>query len=186
MLIQFGKVRLLNGQPWAAVELTSESRTEEVVMHLTRWAHDHLQGHPFQMLFPVKSRGVEGVQMLSPYLWARSTQNLLGMASGWGVEGLVTDGKGQILLTDDSFVQELIEKTRAAAEAWSAGITIGSHVRVLMGSQRMLCGRVEKIVRNRAEVLIAMRSNSMRLRIGLLALENLGMEPKEYFHKESQ
>ena len=184
MLIQSGRTGLLEGKPWAGVELTSEARTEEVVLHLIRWSVRHLHNWAFQIFFPVKSRSVEAVTMLAPYLWIRvaDLSKLKGVKSIMGVTGLVRDGQDRVIETDDKFVQELIEDARGRAEEWSKGIKRGSFVRVLVGSQRMLCGRVAELDGGRAVVDVSLRLRHLRLTIPVGALENLGRERREYYY----
>ena len=191
MLIQSGRVENLKGLPWAAIEFYAnsvapvDSRVEETVRNIVKWSRTLKE--PFQMLFPVKSRSVDGVQMLSPFLWARTVQLkvLKGVSSVKGVEGLSSNSQGIIEVSDD-FVQELIEKTRAYAEARCAGLEIGCFARVLMGSHRMLVGKVLARSRESVTLLIALRTRTVKLDVPVMALENLGTEEREYFYRESQ
>lgn len=187
MLIHSGDLRSLKGKPWAAIEIVSELRIEEVVLHLSRWARKFLPDAPFQLLFPVQSRDLAGVRMLSPYLWARTADltALEGVRSVMGVQGLVSDGAGRTIPIEDSFVQGTVKDAQAAAEGWSAGVRKGSFVRVLYGEQRMLCGRVANISSNIAEIVIALRLRNVRLFVPVRALLNLGAVPKaerEYYY----
>jgi hypothetical protein len=187
MLVSSGKTNTLEGLPWAAIELTSEARIEEVVHHIINWLRRSLRGQAFQLLFPVKSRTVETITMLTPHLWVRS-QNLKSLAAVkavMGVQGLVSDAHGRFIVVQDEFVQKLIAAALEVRTSWSGGIEEGSFVRVLLGSHRMLCGTVERVETGAAEVLIALRSKNVLVRIPVGALQNLGEEIKAYFYKES-
>jgi len=192
MLIQSGRVSSLSPKPWVAIELTSDARTDEVVLHLVRWSVRHLEscGKAFQLLYPVESRTLRSTTMLSPYLWMRvsDVSDLSRVSTIQCVSGLVSDASGRPVLVEPSFVSALIAKARAASDVWSHGIGVGSSVRVLLGSSRMLCGTVDRITgRNGssvAEVRIALRSRAVRLTVPVRALQNLGTEPREYFEKE--
>ena len=188
MLIQSGRVTDLIGLPWVALELTSEARTDEVVLHLTRWAVRNLEkaGQAFQLLYPVESRTLNGVSLLSPYLWMRvSDPSLLARTTSiMGLQGMVTDSAGATILTQPDFVESLIAQVRAASDSWSEGISLGSGVRVLLGAGHGLCGIVESLHGSDADVRIALRSRAVRLRIPVRALQRLRDVPKDYFEKE--
>lgn len=186
MLIQSGRLRFLNGLPWAAIEVTSEARIEEIVLHLVNWAERQLTNQPFQMLFPVKSRTVEAVTMLNPFLWARTVdlKKLSGMKSVMGVQGLSVDANGQIIPIEDAFVQRLIEQSLAAKTQWSDGVKEGSFVRILLGHYRMLCGTVQEMRGDVAIVAIPLKSRKRLIDISVLALQNLGERARDYFYTE--
>lgn len=187
MLIQQGKTAKLDGLPWAAIDLASDTRIEEVVVHISRWAHAALSGRPFQLLFPVKSRDLDGVDMFSPYLLARAENLswLSSMQSIYGVHGLIDGQNGKILEIEEKFVRQVMINSKLAAMAWSAKIGNGSFVRILFGSERMLCGTVEQIHNSTATVQIQLRLRTVRVRVPVRALKNLGNVPVEqrtYFY----
>lgn len=184
MLIVQGNVKTLEGKPWAAIELISEVRVEEIVRHTVKWARTKLKGQAFQLLFPVKSRDLNGVRMLSPYLLIRANrlESLKSVKSVMGVVGLVTDADGRIIRWEAGQAKNVIDRAMAAHAGWSAGVRRGSFVRVLQGKNRMLCGKVKKIVDGKAEVVVSLRLRDVVLKIPVKALLNLGGEPKEYFY----
>lgn len=184
MLIEWGDVKRLRGKGWAGVELVSEARTEEVVLHISRWAMRSLD-EPFQLLFPIKTRSVTGVTLLTPYLWARTTR-LLDLdemrKSVMGVQGLVRDGQG-VLEIEDEFVQDVIKTARKVTEEWNATIKRGSFVRVLLGDEHGLCGTVLWVHGGMARVKVALKSRELVVQIPVRALENLGKrEEREYYY----
>lgn len=171
------------------MELVSEARTEESVLHLVQWAGKALHGQPFQLLFPVRSRDLTGLKMLSPYLFARSAQvdELKSVSSIYGIAGLVSDGNGRPLAISDEFVQGVIHESRGAAERWSHGIKRGSFVRIVYGSQHMLCGVVKRIVAGVADVEVSLRLRTVRITIpvrALLNLDHVAASEREYFYTE--
>lgn len=191
MLVTNGNVRVLRGRPWAGIELVSEARIEEVVLHLSRWAQRNLVDQPFQLLFPVKTRDLRGIKLLSPYLWARTTdlEALRGCKSVMGVQGLVSDAESQTIAVEDTFIQALIEESKAAAAGWSEGVGAGSFCRVLYGDERMLCGVITKIVQGIAEIEIALRLRKVVLYVPVKALLNLshvGKSDRHYFYTGSE
>ena len=189
MLIQSGTVSTLIGRPWIGIELSSDARTDEIVLHLVRWAVRNLEsaGKPFQLLYPVASRTSDAIELLSPYLWMRvpAPRDLWGIGSIMGVDWL-KDASGNPILTSDEFVSTLIDLCRDASDAWSAGIEVGSGVRVLLGSGHGLCGIIETLRPDGdATVRITLRTRAVRLRIPVRALQRLTSEPKDYFEKEA-
>jgi hypothetical protein len=185
VLIEQGRTTTLADLPWAAIDV-SESRIEEVVYHIARWASKTLGNRAFQLVFPVKSRDLSGVQLLSPYLWARTAdlKDLLTINSVMGVTGVV-GGEAEILQIEDEFVQRQLEDAQRVAVGWSVNISKGSFVRVLMGSNRMLCGTVSELKDGMAVVLIKLRTRDVRLTIpakALLVLDYVPGKEREYYY----
>lgn len=184
MLIEQGRIAELSGRPWAAIQLRSEIRLEEITLHVGRWAKRSLVDVPFQLLFPVQSRGLAGISIITPYLLARSKnlKDLIGMRSVYGVRGLECDSNGKIIEIDDRFVQSIADKAERISQSWSAGIVRGSFVRILFGMERMLCGTVERVNGSRAAVRISLRSRDVVVKIPVRALLNLGNVPQRERH----
>lgn len=183
MLVQKGKVSKLDGLPWAAIDLVSESRIEEVIVHVSRWANSNVAG-AFQLLFPVKSRDLDGVDLFSPYLLVRSEnlRKLISIQTIYGVSGLVRSVDGSILEIEDGFVGQIIASARVAAISWSQHIEHGSFVRILFGPERMLCGTVARMNGDYATVSIELRLRRVNVRVPVRALLNLGNVPEEKRH----
>lgn len=186
MLIQKGNVEILSSLPWAAVDIASERRLEEIVLHISRWAHSSVTG-PFQLFFPVKSRDIPGVDMLSPYLLARveNLKFLNSLQTIYGVYGIMRNHENKIIEVEDSFVQQMISMARLEAMSWSHGIEKGSFVRILFGNERMLCGTVRRTKDGIASVEVSLRMRKVRIRVPERALLNLDFVPKEnrnYFY----
>ena len=187
MLILSGRVSALKEKPWAGIELVSDARLEECVLHIVNWSVKKLRGAPFQLLFPVKSRDLPNIRMLSPYLFVRTNdlEQLREVSSIYGVEGLVTGVDGKLLPFDNQFVQSVILESRKAAEGWSEDIRKGSFVRVLLGREHMLCGTVRRISVGIADVDISLRLRVVRLTTPVAALLNLDYVSKrrrEYYY----
>ena len=189
MLIQSGRVSALATLPWTGIELTSEARTDEVVLHLVRWAVKNLESKriPFQLLYPIAMRTSDSITLLSPYLWMRTPyqRDLWGIGSIMGISDWLTDASGNPIPISDEFISTLIDRCREVSDSWSAGIETGSGVRVLLGSAHGLCGIVETIRNGDATIRVALRSRAIRLRIPVRALQRLTSEPKDYFEKEA-
>ena len=179
MLIEQGRVRELDGRPWAGIELVSEARVQEIVLLIVRWAKE--RGEPFQLLFPVKSRGAGGIELLTPYLWARMNEprDLFSVGAVKGIVGCVRDDE-KVLGVDDSFVQGIIRQAEEAAAGWSHGIRVGSFVRVLYGDCRMLCGMVRRMGKGMVVVEVELRSRRVRITAPVRALEKLARKGEFY------
>ena len=184
VLISQGRVSSLAGLPWAAITLTSDSRLEEVVLQIGRWASRHFPSSPFQLLFPVQSRDLSGISMLTPYLMARTLPlaRLRAIGSLYGIRGLESDSRGLIMEIDDAFVQDVQSRAESIAQSWSSGILPGSFVRILLGHERMLCGDVTHLSNGHAEVRIQLRSRELLVKVPRLALLNLGDVPADDRH----
>lgn len=178
MIIQHGDARRLANLPWAAVELTGESRIEEIVLHISRWMRQFEE--PVQLLFPVQSRDLDGVKLLSPYLWIRSVslEPLARINIVMGVQGLLRDHENRAIETEDEFVQEVIRKTARAADEWCRGIRVGTFVRILFGRERMLCGWVAEDHGAMVTVKIPLKTREVWWRGPARALLNLSGVPK--------
>jgi hypothetical protein len=184
MLIQQGNVESLSG-PWFAIEMASDSsnqgRMEELILEIVRWT----KGEPMQLLFPVSGRGMQGVQLLSPYLWIRiANPRKISEASSHrrGKIELQQDSQGRPIPIEDQFVQEMIRQCRGISEKWSSGIEPGCFVRVLYGRYRLFCGEVLKQRDGIAEVGIRLRVRQVKLTVPVAALENLGTAKRDYFY----
>lgn len=186
MILNQGEVAKLKGKPWAAVELVSDLRLEESALHIGRWAKHVLAPKPFQLFFPIQQRTLAGIQMLTPYLLVRSENlnDLRGIKSLYGVQGLQMNGT-KVLEIEDSFVQEVKARALEEVRKWSEGIRLHSFVRILVGAERMLCGRVMGLSNRTAKVRVEMRSRRLEVEIPRSCLENLDNLPKEqryYFY----
>jgi|SRR6266850_190690 len=187
MLIEQGEVENLGEKPWAGIELTSDTRIEEAVLHIGTWARQFLKGEPFQLLFPIQTRDLGGVTMLSPYLMARTLdlKKLKKIGSIRGVQGLECDERGRVFEIDNTFVQQVRERAEKAQQSWSEGISVGSFVRCLVGSGRMLCGNVEWRDETHARVRVELLSRDIVVTCPIRTLLNLGDVPEEkrtYFY----
>lgn len=183
MLLYSGNTTTLAGREWVAVEF-SDSRTEEVVLHVTRWCQRSLGRSPWQLLFPVQSRDIDGVKLIAPYLLIRTTNNtrLAGVKTVMGVEGLLDDGNGKPLPIEDKWAQRIIRQSRDAWRGWSAKIGKGDWARILLGERRMLVGRIRAMHGDIADVRVSLRSRELGIRIHKGALLNLGSGgAREYY-----
>jgi hypothetical protein len=180
MLILHGKAKWSG--PWAQIELTSDARLEEVTLHLIRWIAKH--DDPAQVLFPVASRGLYGVELLYPNILIRSKGDLSGIRSVMGIQGLALTATGQPMELDEDFVQSLIKASEDQAGSWSEGIKVGSFVRILFGNTRMLCGTVTKLANGIADVIVSLAVRDVRVRIPVRALQLLKVRKGErrYYH----
>lgn len=190
MLIAQGRTATLGKKPWAGIELVSEARTEEAVWHLVQWSGKVFRKQPFQLLFPVRSRDLTGIRMISPYLFARCSdlEELISVSSIYGIQGLVKDGIGRTMGFPDEFVQSVIRESRSANEGWSAGVRKGSFVRVLLGREHMLCGTVRTVRAGIAEVEVSLKLRMVRLTIpvrALLCLDHVKKTERCYYYADS-
>jgi hypothetical protein len=187
MLIQHGEVVKLGSRPWLGVELTSETRIEEAVLHIGIWAAEVFKAEPFQLFFPVQKRDLGGVTLLTPFLMVRTLdlKDLKKISAVFGVQGVECDDRGKIIELENSFVQQVRERAEKIHDSWSDGIVVGSFVRLLMGSGRMLCGIVERLNHTTARVRVELVSRNVIFYCPVRMLLNLGEVPKEkqsYFY----
>ena len=132
--------------------------------------------------------------MLSPYLLARTSKlesfaGLVRRASNdvnrsrgvRGVAGIVRDGSERIIPFEEEFAEGVIARSREAAGSWSAGVKVGSYVRFLLGSNRMLVGRVRSLSDGMAEVVVALKLRNVRISTPVGVLENLGSKRVPYY-----
>lgn len=177
MLITQGKVTGFRRLPWAQIELASDSRLEEVALHLVRWIRKRPES--FRILFPVLSRDLGGVELFYPniLIQCRDWTKLRDIRSVMGVQGLTVDGQGQLLLLEADYGARLVEQAAQVSGEWSSGIKRGSFVRVLLGSKRMLCGEVSSVTRDGiADVRVSMTVRDLRIRIPVRALLKLDID----------
>lgn len=188
MLIIQGNVNTLRGKPWAQVDLVSDARIEEVVLHIVRWVRKKFPRRPFEVLFPVKCRDLSGIELLYPYILVRTTDlsTLTGVSSVMGVQSLTVNPiNGQIVPVDDSYAQLIISSIGEIKKEWSQGIKAGSFVRILQGRERMLCGIVRRVSSGIADVGVSLRLRNVKVRIPVKALFNLSWvdtKEREYFY----
>lgn len=170
-----------------AVELSADKhlgvRVEESVFSIVRWAARRKR--PFQLVFPVNGRNLDGVSLLSPYIWMRAeTVGAIGDAVSprRGRAEILRDNYGQVIPIEDSFVQEIIKHCRTLAGSWSAGIRPGNYARILFGRYRMFCGKVIAEQNGMANLELALRARTVSMTIPVSALENLGRRKRDYFY----
>jgi|SRR5882672_7029278 len=189
MLITQGKVSGFTKMPWAQIELASDSRLEEVALHIVRWVRKRPEA--FRVLFPVASRDLGGVELFYPNIliqtldWSR----LKDIRTVMGVQGLTTDGQGTLLLMDSPFGESLVKQAEKVSGEWSHGIRKGSFVRVLMGDRRMLSGEVEHVSKTGiADVRVSMTVRDLRLRVPVraLLLLNITKRDRRYYGRSDR
>jgi len=179
MLITQGKVTGFAKMPWAQIELASDSRLEEIALHIVRWVRKRPEA--FRVLFPVASRDLGGVELFYPNILIQTLdwQKLKDIRTVMGVQGLTTDGQGTLLLMDAAFGESLVKQAEKVSGDWSKGIKKGSFVRVLLGDRRMLAGTVESVSKSGiADVRVNMTVRDLRLRVPVRALLLLNVEKK--------
>lgn len=179
MLICQGKTSGFNKLPWAQLELASDARLEEIILHVIRWLRKRPEA--FRVLFPVASRDLGGVELFYPYILIQTLdwQKLKDIRMVMGVQGLTTDGQGTLLLMDSAFGEGLIKQAEKVSGEWSKEIKKGSFVRVLLGDRRMLAGEVVSMSKGIADVRVSMTVRDLRLRIPVRALLLLDIPKKE-------
>ena len=180
MLIEQGRTAALSSHPWAAIRLCSDISLDETVLRIARWARAAIPPPaPFQLLFPIQSRDLAGITMLTPYLLARSRplSTLDRLSALHGIRGLESDAHGHPLEFSDAFVSGIIRRAEEVRAAWSSPIRHGSFARIMVGPERMLCGTVEFVNCTRARIRVSMRSRDIVLDIPIRALKDLGDVP---------
>lgn len=178
MLITQGKVSGFSKLPWAQIELASDSRLEEVVLHLVRWIRKRPEA--FRLLFPVQSRDLGGIELFYPYLLIQCKDlRILREIRVMGVQGVTMQSESEPLTVDAEYAEALIVESERIASGWSSGVKRGDFVRVLLGKRRMLAGDVVAVKNGIADVRISLTVRDLRLRIPARALLRLEVAKKE-------
>jgi hypothetical protein len=187
VLIVQGKVSGFQRLPWAQIELASDARLEEIVLHLVRWVKKRPEA--YRILFPVGTRDLGGVELFYPNILIQTKDwtKLKDIRTVMGIQGLTTDGQGALLLMDAEYGEALVAQAEEVSSGWSKDIKRGSFVRVLLGERRMLCGEVIKIDSGIADVRVSLTVRDLRLRIPVRALLKLDVpkERRKYFYGRS-
>ena len=194
MFISHGDTSKLQGLPWHALELTASNRVEVV----TRRLSDRLKaifpnGPAFEIFVPVGRRDCGVYELLThDFLYARTAdfKNLMRLyRASNGVKSIVhaeaKAGNFVAITIDDAHVRAVIEKCEAAFHARSAGIVVGSFVRVLDSACRDLCGEVESLADDRAVVRISMQTRLLHVSTpvaNLLCLDAVPVERRVFYY----
>lgn len=111
------------------------------------------------MLIPLAGRQASDGLLTQDMLFCRSdhTPTLKRLWDVVGVSFLMGEHR-QLMVIENEFVQDLIQKTKQAFLKQSAGIGVGSFVRIADGTCRDYCGTVTNIEGNRASVEITLKS----------------------------
>jgi hypothetical protein len=178
MLLTQGKTKGFDKLPWAQLELASDARLEEIVLHLVRWVRK--RDEAFRILFPIETRDLGGVVLFYPniLIQCRDLRVLKDIRTVMGVQGVTMANESTPLEIPSSFGEQMIAKSEQVSEGWSDGIKKGSFVRILLGERRMLCGNCISVDRGIADIRISLTTRNLRVRIPVRALLKLEI-PKE-------
>ena len=190
MFISHGDTHELKGLPWHALELTASNRVEAVMRRLCdRLKAMFPNGPAFEIFVPTGKRDCGVYELLThDFLYARTAdfKNLMRLyRASNGVKSIVhaetKAGHFVAIAVDDAHVQAVIEKCEAAFHARSAGIVVGSFVRILDSTCRELCGTVESfnLDADKAVVRITMQTRVLYVTTPVLNLLNLDAVPLE-------
>jgi hypothetical protein len=182
MLITQGNVRGFEKLPWAQVELASDSRLEEIMLHMIRWIKK--RDDAFRILFPVATRDLGGVEMFYPNILIQCRDlRRLREIKVMGVHGVTMQSETVPLTIDAAYGESLIREAERVSSEWSRDVKRGCFVRILLGERRMLCGTVVSTDRGVAEVKVSLTVRDLRVRIPVRALLKLDIvkEKRKYY-----
>jgi len=180
MFILHGDTPSIKSKSWRILELRNELTAEGVLRRIAEEAPAIFRDSPMELFAPVARRDC-GVYELATgaYVFVRSDnfRALLRLKTVTGVAGLLTEsdsGRSSDTLTvDDGYVQDLADKDQRDFEQRSAGIGVGSFVRILDGEVRDFCGTVAEIEQDRATVVVELLTKKLIVRSPVHNLLNL-------------
>jgi hypothetical protein len=186
LILTYGDVSKVQGQPWFLCEIRSEKTAESTLRRMGKALGGIFRDAPIEIFIPVVKRDLDIFELSTgPYLFVRSTNfsALLRLKSVTGICGLVTEGDtnrpSKAIPVEDAYVQSLIKQAADEHQRRAIGIEVGSFVRILNGETRDFCGTVEIIGDGRAVVRVTLRTKSILLETPVRNLLNLSHVPKE-------
>lgn len=185
MILEWGDTSKLKDLPWYCVELRSEKTIEGTMKRVGNAIPGIFRDDPIEIFIPVFKRDLDVFEMGTMNLiFVRSTNfsALMRLKSVTGVVQLMTEGESnrpnKAIKISDDYVQELMGQAEKEFISHSAGIEVGSFVRILSGEMRDFCGTVEAIGDGRAIVRVVIKSKTCFDETPLLNLLNLPSVPK--------
>ena len=186
VILEYGEVQKLGDTHWYMAELSSEKTVETTVRRLAKSLATIFGNDPVEVFIPVFRRDLDVFEMKSAaYIFVRSPnlKALMRLKTVTGIIAIVTDGEtnraSRAIKVENSYVQSVIADTEQAFLSLSAGIEVGSFVRVLNTDARDLCGTVEAIGDGGAIVRIKMKTRNVLLQCPIRNLLNLSHVPAD-------
>ena len=186
MLLTYGNIAKLKGQPWYYVELRSDKTVENTLRRVGKAIPGIFRSEAIEIFIPVNNRDLDVFDLeTSVYVFVRSTAFpcLLRLKSVTGVVSLVTEGETtrpyKAIQVSDDYVQTLVKKVERQFYERAAGIKQGSFVRILDGETRDYCGTVLLITEGKACVKVDLKTKSLMIETPVRNLLNLSDVPEE-------
>ena len=182
----------LKGKEWCLLEVRSEKTIEPTLRRIGKAIPSIFRDDAVEIFIPVGKRDLDMFDLeAAAYLFVRSTSfpGLLRLKTITGVVSLVTEGDSnrpsKVIKVEDSYVQGLIRAAEKRFKEHSAGVEVGSFVRVLNGETRDFCGTVRAIDNWKAIVRIRLKTKSIMLETpvsNLLNLSHIHPELRAYYY----
>lgn len=181
MLLHYNRSQKLRGTDWRVCEMTSADESErlddaEIIFRRMCSSIPEIFGREAVEIFlPFDAAR----QLRAEIFFVRSTSaKAIGqMRFIRGLGTLSAARRSSSLrfsaVVSDKYVQWLIRKARKDHERRSAGVAVGSFVRIMDGFVREFCGTVQRIKGNMATVEVRLFSRSFTVRTPIGNLQNL-------------
>ena len=186
MLLTYRDCSALRGKEWCLLEVRSEKTIEPTLRRIGKAIPCIFQDNAVEIFIPVGLRDLDVFELkAAAYLFVRSAYfpGLLRLKTITGVVSLVTEGDSnrpsKVIKVEDSYVQEQIRVAEKGFREHSAGVEVGSFVRVLNGETRDFCGIVKAVNNQKAVVRIRLKTKSIMLETPVTNLLNLPRIPAE-------
>jgi hypothetical protein len=183
MLISYGDVSKIAGQPWFMLEIRSDE-PEPTLKRLCKETPGIFREHSLEVFVPALPQDLESLALATPnFVFVRSDHfpSLLRGKQVTGIIGLATEGDcnrpSKSIAVPDAYVQSLISKAEAEWNARGEGICVGSFVRILGGEIRGMCGVVSGIEGDRAIVVVSLMTKQIINECPLRNLKDLSYIP---------
>jgi hypothetical protein len=185
MILQYGNIAKLKGNPWHYIELRSDKTVENTLRRIGKAIPGIFRQEAVEIFIPVNHRDLDVFELeTSVYVFVRSTafSCLLRLKSVTGVVSLVTEGETnrpyRAIAVNDDYVQGLIKKVERQFYERAAGIKGESFVRILDGETRDYCGHVVLISDGKACVKVDLKTKSLLVETPVRNLLNLSFVPE--------
>lgn len=170
---------------WFMIELRSERTSEETIRRIGKELAAIFPSDPVEVFVPLKERDCSTFVLLTDcYLFVRADDPIkVGkIRRVTGVLGILARDEStrpsKFLRVPDDYVQDLIKTCWEQHQQRSAGIAVGSWVRLIDGQMRDFCGYVLGILEGRATVRIAARTKLIIVDTSLQNLKDLSDVPE--------
>ena len=185
MILHYGDISKLRGNPWWYIELRSDRTVENTLRRVGKAIPPIFRQEAVEFFIPVSKRDLDVFDLeTSVYVFVRSTSFpcLLRLKSVTGVVSLVTEGETnrphKAIRVEDDYVQDLIKTVERHFYERAEGIRPGSFVRIIDGETRDYAGHVLLVADGKACVRVDLKTKSLLVETPVRNLLNLSHVPE--------